>query len=199
MAISDVPPGLEPVSSVKVVAARGDATWLPYAGRALFTNIVPVDEREGKVLLAWRQEGFGKNKYNPFSGPIAPGGNASKAATRDLKAQSGLQAVDIAKLGKLVIVLQGNAIALDIDVFRVTSWRGDVTEVDDIRPRWFASPTGKSSPKLPVVPFDQMFADNELWLPLLTAGKYFIGRIDFDSPSPGEDVGPILRYWFATV
>lgn len=115
----------------------------------------------------------------------------------------------------------GNAIALDIDVFRVTSWRGDVVEcgiscilrrpciwltaplflarVDDIRPRWFAAPVGKSSSKLPVVPFDQMFADNELWLPLLTSGKYFIGRIDFASPSPGEDVGPILRYWFATV
>lgn len=49
MAVSEVPPGLEPVSSVKVVATRGDKTWLPYAGRALFTNIVPVDEREGKV------------------------------------------------------------------------------------------------------------------------------------------------------
>ncbi len=49
------------------------------------------------------------------------------------------------------------------------------------------------------MPFDQMFADNEFWIPLLTAGKYFIGRIDFGAPSPGEDVGPLLRYWFATV
>ncbi|KAG9010104.1 hypothetical protein FRB93_004766 [Tulasnella sp. JGI-2019a] len=199
MAVSEVPPGLEPVSSVKVVATRGDKTWLPYAGRALFTNIVPVDEREGKVLLAWKTEGFGRNKYNPFTGPVTPTGNSSKAATRDLKAQSGLQAVDIAKLGKLVVVLEGNAIALDVDVFRVTSWRGDVVNVDDIRPCWFAMPTGKTSAKLPILPFDQLFADNEIWLPLLTAGKYFIGRVDYASPSPGEDVGPILRYWFATV
>lgn len=50
MPVSDVPPGLEPVSSIKVVAANGlDTKWLPYAGRALFQNVIPVDEREGKV------------------------------------------------------------------------------------------------------------------------------------------------------
>jgi len=121
MPVSDVPPGLEPLSSIKVVAAGGDSKWLPYAGKALFQNVIPVDEREGKLLLAWKQEGFGRNKFNPFSGPVPPNGNASKAAIKELKAQSGLEAVDIAKLGKLVIVLQGNAVALDIDVFRATS------------------------------------------------------------------------------
>ncbi|KAG8897531.1 hypothetical protein FRB99_008103 [Tulasnella sp. 403] len=199
MAVSDVPPGLDPVSSIKVVAVGGDSKWLPYAGKALFENVVPVDEREGKVLLAWKQEGFGRNKYNPFSGPIPLNGTPSKAARRDLKEQTGLDAVDIAKLGKLVIVLQGNAVALDVDVFRASSWRGDVVEVGDIKPRWFASPTQPSSPNLPPIPFDQMFPDNEHWIPLLTAGKYFIGRIDFGAPSPGEDVGPLLRFWFATV
>ena len=81
MPVSDVPPGLEPVSSIKVVAAGGDSRWLPYAGKAIFSNVVPVDEREGKVrpavqtlrigadrrpinqiLLAFRVEGFGRNK-----------------------------------------------------------------------------------------------------------------------------------------
>lgn len=47
---SEIPPGLEPVSSAKVVATRGDKSWLPYVGKALFANIVPVDERDGKVI-----------------------------------------------------------------------------------------------------------------------------------------------------
>lgn len=71
----------------------------------------------------------------------------------------------------------------------------------EVRPRWFSHPTALSSgsPKLPTVPWDQMFEDNKFWIPLVTEGKYFIGRIDFGAPSPGEDVGPLLRYWFATV
>ncbi len=82
MPVSDVPPGLEPISSIKVVAAGGDSTWLPYAGRTLFWNAVPIDEVEdGKVLkqagesrmvlshncfpqvlLAWKTQGFGRNR-----------------------------------------------------------------------------------------------------------------------------------------
>ncbi|KAG9006911.1 hypothetical protein FRB90_009659 [Tulasnella sp. 427] len=201
MPVSDVPPGLDPVSSIKVIAAGGDSRWLPYAGKAIFSNVVPVDEREGKILLAFRVNGFGRNKYNPFSGPIQPGSNPVKAANRDLQAQCGLQAVDISKLGKLIVVLEGNSIALDIDVFRATSWRGEAVDTVEVRPRWFSSATALSSgsPKLSAVPWDQMFEDNKFWIPLLTEGKFFIGRIDFGAPSPGEDVGPLLRYWFATV
>jgi len=45
----DVPPGLEPIFYSKVVASGGESAWLPYAGKALFENVIPFDEKQGKV------------------------------------------------------------------------------------------------------------------------------------------------------
>ncbi|KAG8933291.1 hypothetical protein FRC03_012257 [Tulasnella sp. 419] len=196
----DVPPGLETTATfAKVTASGGNGPWLPYTGKALFENVIPVDEKQGKVLLGFRKAGFGCGKYNPFSGPIPLGGDIARTARADLKAQSGLDAVDIAKVGKLILVMDQNPIALDVDVFRVTSWKGEASENPEIRPMWFASPTSQTQSGLPAIPFDSMFPQDRYWLPLLTSGKYFIGRADLGAPQAENDVGPIRRYWFATI
>lgn len=83
-----------------------------YAGR-LRRYRLSTDNRPSsfhQILLAFRVDGFGRNKvrsrvcvtdyvgctdttpsfhqYNPFSGPIQPGSNPLKAATRDLQVRS---------------------------------------------------------------------------------------------------------------
>ena len=71
---------------------------------------------------------------------------------------------------------------------------------DHIRPEWFASPHLENVPPgLRSVPFGQTFPDDVHWLHLLSSGKEFVGRCDFEAAAEGEDLGKLLRYWFASV
>jgi hypothetical protein len=88
-----------------------------------------------------------------------------------------------------------------------------------MRPAWFTIPTQQeyearfgrtpvshllSKTQLPIhqgssyenedlspIPWDQLWEDNQHWLPLLLAGKHFAGRADFE---PG--FGNMRRWWF---
>lgn len=55
-------------------------------------------------------------------------------------------------------------------MYRASSYTGEVTESDEMAPRWF---------KLSDIPYDDMWADDRLWLPLCIAGKRFQGRAHF--------------------
>ena len=74
-----------------------------------------------------------------------------------------------------------------------------------MRPEWFSAQKellppgnplttidhGESPDVLPRIPLEKMWADDEFWMPLLFARRYFVGRADF-----GTD-DKIRRYWFA--
>jgi hypothetical protein len=52
-------------------------------------------------------------------------------------------------------------------VYETWHFSGEVQESDEMRPAWF--PENE-------IPFDQMWADDQHWLPLLLQGNKFIGR-----------------------
>ena len=74
-----------------------------------------------------------------------------------------------------------------------------------MRPEWFAIPSTEErhreiihTPKqvdtaseLRFIPYDEMWADDALWLPAFLSGHQFIGRADF-----GTD-GRMQKWWFA--
>ena len=45
----EIPPGLGDVQIKKVEAAGGDSAWFPITNTGTFHNVIPVDEKEGKV------------------------------------------------------------------------------------------------------------------------------------------------------
>ncbi len=56
-------------------------------------------------------------------------------------------------------------------VFFATGFTGTPTETDEAIPVWSA---------LDQIPYDEMWKDDALWLPMALAGKRFDGRFVFD-------------------
>jgi 8-oxo-dGTP diphosphatase len=61
--------------------------------------------------------------------------------------------------------------ALHGRVFVADACIGEPTETDEAKPLWCP---------LDRIPFDRMWADDSLWLPMLLAGKHFAGKFVFD-------------------
>ena len=70
-----------------------------------------------------------------------------------------------------------------------------------MRPIWFStgkavSPAESTTDALPAIPYAQMWQDDIHWMPLMLAGKPFVGRADFtqDPATPGEY--KMRKWWF---
>lgn len=62
-----------------------------------------------------------------------------------------------------------------------------------MKPQWFA---------INDIPYDNMWADDVYWMPLLLAGTPFVGRADFAAPDAekGERfAGRMTKWWFGTL
>ena len=86
-----------------------------------------------------------------------------------------------------------------------------------MHPQWFAIPqeylksdtpsqvippdaSTAESLSLPEIPLNQMWPDDELWMPLLLKGQYFVGRVDFGIKNSDAQHGSwtMERWWFGT-
>ncbi|KAI1884640.1 hypothetical protein AGOR_G00228470 [Albula goreensis] len=122
-----------------------------------------------------KKRGFGAGKWNGFGGKVQPGETIEQAARRELLEESGLTVDTLDKIGNIKFEFVGETELLDVHVFRTDSFNGDPTESDEMRPQWF---------DLDTIPFDQMWADDRLWFPLLLQRKKFQGYFKFQ----GHDV-----------
>jgi hypothetical protein len=56
---------------------------------------------------------------------------------------------------------------VQVHVYETWNFSGEAQESEEMRPAWFPEDQ---------IPFDQMWADDQHWLPLLLEGKRFLGR-----------------------
>ncbi|KAM8845866.1 oxidized purine nucleoside triphosphate hydrolase [Spinachia spinachia] len=139
----------------------------------LLTLVLVV--QPGRVLLGMKKRGFGAGKWNGFGGKVQPGETIEEGARRELLEESGLTVDSLEKVGNLTFEFVGEAQLLDVHVFRADHYNGEPTESEEMRPEWF---------KLHEIPFSQMWADDNLWFPLLLQKKKFVGYFKFQ----GHDV-----------
>ncbi|KAJ8251135.1 hypothetical protein GJAV_G00217690 [Gymnothorax javanicus] len=135
----------------------------------LLTLVLVV--QPGRVLLGMKKRGFGMGKWNGFGGKVQPGETIEEAARRELLEESSLTVDTLVKIGNIKFEFVGETELLDVHVFRADSFSGDPTESDEMRPQWF---------DLESIPFDQMWADDRLWFPLLLKKKKFLGYFKFE-------------------
>ncbi len=126
--------------------------------------------RGGELLLIRKKRGLGAGKVNGPGGRIERGESAREAAVRETLEEVGVTPLGVSEAGELAFQFT-DGYGLHCRVFVACGFDGELRETDEALPFWCAERS---------VPFDQMWADDRLWFPLMLAGKWFRGVFVFD-------------------
>ncbi len=127
-----------------------------------------------KLLLIRKMRGLGEGKINGPGGRIEPGETPLQCAVREVEEELLITPIDPVYAG--VVRFQfADGYSLHVHVYTATEFTGTPSETEEAIPIW--TPIDE-------IPYNEMWADDRLWLPLLLAGKEFSGRFLFD----GDDM-----------
>lgn len=147
--------------------------------------------RNGRILLIHKKRGLGAGKINAPGGRLEPGETPEAGAARELREELGVRAGCLVQLGEHRFQFV-DGYSIHVHVFRTGRIEGTPVETDEAVPVW--CDVGE-------IPFDEMWEDDQYWIPLLLEGRRFSGywifdrdrivdyRLDVldDGPSPAAD------------
>lgn len=149
--------------------------------------------REGEVLLAMKKRGMGVGKWNGVGGKANEGEDIVDAAIRESQEEIGVTPINL----KPVAVFNYHfplqkGWGLQVYVFSATEWRGEPTESEEMRPKWF---------KIDEIPYGEMWVDDEIWMPkafagLLLKGSFMFGKNEIIDDYYLDEVSNIFLYHF---
>jgi 8-oxo-dGTP pyrophosphatase MutT (NUDIX family) len=122
--------------------------------------------------------------WNGFGGKVEPSDESiASAAAREILEECHLQVhtKDLEKRGILTFSFVGSEEILQVNIFVTKKFEGNPLESDEmLSPQWFY---------LHQLPFNQMWSDDQYWLPHVMNGKKVYGHFHFD-----QDQATILDY-----
>jgi len=126
--------------------------------------------RDGHALLIRKKRGLGAGLINAPGGRIEPGETALEAALREVEEEVGVRPRGAQARGELSFQFT-DGLALHVHVYTAPDCEGEVIETDEALPLW-----------LPVdaLPYDEMWADDRIWVPVMLRGERFTLRAVFD-------------------
>jgi 8-oxo-dGTP diphosphatase/2-hydroxy-dATP diphosphatase len=137
-----------------------------------------------RVLLGMKKRRFGAGLWNGFGGKVEEGEEIEEAAIRELKEESGLEALNISKRGVLTFEFENDPAVLEVHVFYTDKFQGKIIETDEMRPQWF---------HVSEIPYEDMWTDDKFWIPMMLEGKKFKGNFLLDRPSDKNYHAKIIR------
>ena len=140
-------------------------SWSP-VDRATLVFILRDDE----LLLIRKLRGLGAGKINGPGGRLEPGETAVACAKREVEEELHVTPLNLTEAGELRFqFVDGHSI--HGFVFVANAFIGEPQATDEAIPIWT---------KRAAIPYQEMWADDVLWLPHLLAGRHFRGRFVFD-------------------
>jgi 8-oxo-dGTP diphosphatase len=126
--------------------------------------------RDEEVLLIRKLRGLGAGKINGPGGRIEPGESRIDCARREVEEELRVTPLNLDERGELRFqFVDGHSI--HAFVFVAEGCVGEPTATDEAVPLWTPRAT---------IPYDSMWEDDRLWVPLLLSGRRFRGRFVFD-------------------
>jgi 8-oxo-dGTP diphosphatase len=150
------------------VRTLGDLDW--QAWRPTDVAVLLFVVRAGQILLIRKKRGLGAGKINGPGGRLEPGETPEAAAIRETEEELGVTPAAPRRRGHLRFQFV-DGYALECHVLSADDCAGEARETDEAVPLWTS---------VHDIPYDEMWADDRLWLPLLLAGRPFRGRFVFD-------------------
>ncbi len=142
------------------------STWQPQERATLCFMVEPQ-----RILLIRKKRGLGAGKINGPGGRLEPGESPLECAIRECHEELHITPIDPVLAGELSFQFT-DGYALHCSVFKAGKFTGSPTETEEAVPLWSARDA---------IPYDQMWADDQHWLPLLLDGTFFCGRFVFDA------------------
>jgi 8-oxo-dGTP diphosphatase len=144
------------------------STWIPKEKATLLFVL-----RDGHILLIDKKTGLGAGKVNGPGGRIDPGETPREGAIREVQEELCVTPTGVKEAGELYFQFV-DGYSLHGTVFTAAGFDGELCETREAAPRWTP---------LAEIPWDRMWADDALWLPLLLRGERFTGYFIFDGDS----------------
>lgn len=122
------------------------------------------------ILLGMKKRGFGMGKWNGFGGKVNVNENPIAAAKREVIEEIGIEIKEIIEKGFINFHYETHDV--NVWLYEVTSWQGNPTESEEMRPEWF---------KISEIPYTQMWPDDVMWLPLYLKNQKINAEFWFDN------------------
>jgi 8-oxo-dGTP diphosphatase len=141
------------------------ANWKP-TERATLLFVI----RDGQTLLIHKKKGLGAGKINGPGGRIDPGETPRQAAIREVQEELLVTPTGVREAGELQFQFV-DGFSIHGYVFTAKDCEGEPQETNEAIPLW--TPLDR-------IPYDRMWEDDRIWIPLMLAGRPFNGRFLFD-------------------
>ncbi len=148
--------------------ASSPIDWTSWSGEIFATLMFII--KDGRILLIEKKRGLGAGKINGPGGKIDPGETPLQAAIRETQEELHVTPHTPRKLGELWFSMSDSPDIM-CHVYRADDHTGTPTETDEAVPIWTA---------LDAIPYQQMWEDDQYWLPLLIHEQPFRGRFVFE-------------------
>ena len=126
--------------------------------------------RQDQILLIHKKRGLGAGKVNGPGGRVDDGESPLECAVRELEEEVRVQPVGTRECGQLLFqFLDGYSI--HVWVYRADDCVGIPTATEEADPFWVP---------LADIPYESMWADDAIWLPMLIREESFRGHFVFD-------------------
>lgn len=131
-----------------------------------------IIHKNSYVLLSSRKKGFAKNLWTGYYGSLPEGGPINEYIKDSLLNEVGIKCKNCEKSGILNFHFEEVGNFLEMHIFNVRKFSGNIIENKNVKFKWF---------KKDKIPYDKMWAEDKIWLPMLLEGKKFEGTVYFSN------------------
>ena len=126
--------------------------------------------RDRRILLIHKKRGLGAGKINGPGGRLDPGETPVQAAVREVQEELLITPTGVRAVGELRFQF-ADGFSIHGYVFTASGYDGEPQETGEAIPVWC---------DIDRLPYERMWADDRVGMPLLLAGEKFAGKFLFD-------------------